>query len=390
MLALSELNTSTAPPALTVSSSVDRPIADEATADTRLATCARTASADTSSISDATTLACTPLTALPPPVTAVTDPALDKDAEELDTEMSAPDPNNASDVSAANDADAVLAAIDLSESTEMLSLITRIDSPAVASSTPPADTATDSELTLTDSPDTSSNELEADTLTLPLPSDDEPSSSTKAPTLPTRTLSLPDTATVDATPITSPELSIDIALADTVTPAPNVADPDAPSTLRLPPAVREPSPPTKPDAEPSTLPDNDDAPMSIEPRAKPLSRPSDATDIDPPTTSTSDELDKLALPPATTSRSSDIPMRTDEPVDTSIDSPESRRRPEPEDTDTSPSPATDTDLPPTLTPAEDDTETSPSAAKPRDPVSKPNELPVPPDTCRDSDATKDT
>jgi hypothetical protein len=130
--------------------------------------------------------------------------------------------------------------------------------------------------------------------------------------------------------------------------------------------------------------------MSIEPRAKPLSRPSDATDIDPPTTSTSDELDKLALPPATTSRSSDIPMRTDEPVDTSIDSPESRRRPEPEDTDTSPSPATDTDLPPTLTPPEDDTETSPSAAKPRDPVAKPNELPVPPDTCRDSDATKDT
>jgi hypothetical protein len=243
---------------------------------------------------------------------------------------------------------------------------------------------------LIDSPDTSSNDLEADTLTLPLPSDDEPSSSTNAPALPTRTLSLPDTSTVDATPVTSPKLSIDNALADTVTPAPNVAEPDAPSTLTLPPAVREPSPPTKPDAEPPTLPDNDDAPTSIEPLTKPLSRPSDVTDIDPPTTSTSEELDKLALPPATTSRSPAIPIRIDDPVDTSIDSPDRRRKPEPDETDTSSSPATDTVFPPTLTPAEDDTETSPSAAKPKEPVSKPNELPVPPDTCRDSDATKDT
>jgi hypothetical protein len=241
MLALSELNTSTAPPALTVSSSVDRPIADEATADTRLATCARTASADTSSISDATTLACTPLTALPPPVTAVTDPALDKDAEELDTEMSAPDPNNASDVSAANDADAVLAAIDLSESTEMLSLITRIDSPAVASSTPPADTATDSELTAIDSPDTSSNELEADTCAPP----DAPPSSTAAPPLPTRTLSLPDTSTVDPEALTWPLLSTEALPADTDTSPAKAAMP------RPPPATR-PSAPIHVDTSPPT------------------------------------------------------------------------------------------------------------------------------------------
>ena len=133
--------------------------------------------------------------------------------EELDTEMSAPDPNNASDVSAANDADAVLAAIDLSESTDMLSLITRIDSPAVASSTPPADTVTDSELTAIDSPETSSNELEADTCAPP----DAPPSSTAAPPLPTRTLSLPDTSTVDPEALTWPLLSTEALPADTDT-----------------------------------------------------------------------------------------------------------------------------------------------------------------------------
>ena len=198
MLALSELNMSTDPPALTVSSSVAKLIEDEESADTRLATRARTSSADTSSDSDATTLTATALAALSPPLDAVTEPALDKDADELDTEMSAPDPSTSSDVSATNEADAVRAAIDVSASTDTLSLVTRSDSAANASSAPPADTDTDSELTDIDSPDTSSSELEADTLTPP----DAPPSSTAAPALPTRTLSLPDTSTVDPAALT--------------------------------------------------------------------------------------------------------------------------------------------------------------------------------------------
>ena len=49
-----------------------------------------------------------------PPDVKATDPALDTDADELVTEMSAPDPNTSADVSATNEADAVLAAIDVS------------------------------------------------------------------------------------------------------------------------------------------------------------------------------------------------------------------------------------------------------------------------------------
>jgi len=213
MLALSELNMSTEPPALTISSSVAKLIDDEDTADTRLATRPRTSAADTFSASDATTLTATALAALSPPLKPVTDPALDTDADELVTEMSAPDPNTSADVSATNEADAVLAAIDVSEATDTRSLVTRIDSPASASNATPADTDTDAELTAIDSPDTSSNELEADTLTPP----DDPPSSIEAPALPTRTLSLPDTATVEPAALTWPLLPINALPAATDT-----------------------------------------------------------------------------------------------------------------------------------------------------------------------------
>jgi hypothetical protein len=231
MLALSELNKSTDPPALTVISSVANVIDDDEWADTRLATRAWISPAVASSTSDATTLANTALAELSPPLDAVTAPELAKDAEELDTEMSAPDPNTSRDVAATTEADADIAMIDVGASTDTLSLDTRISSVALASNVPPADTDTDSELTVIVSPDTRSSELEAVTLTLPEPSADVPPSSTDAPALPTRTLSLPDTSTVEPAALTLPLLS-NIALpAATDTSPAKVASPRPPASV---------------------------------------------------------------------------------------------------------------------------------------------------------------
>jgi hypothetical protein len=190
---------------------------------------------------DATTEADLATAVATAPDDAVTEPALDKDADELDTEMSAPDPSTSSDVSATNEADAVLAAIDVSASTDTLSLVTRSDSPANASSAPPADTDTEPELTDIDSPDTSSSDREADTLTPP----DAPPTSTVAPALPTRTLSLPDTSTVDPTALTWPLLSISALPAATATSPAKVAMP-RPPPASVPPAPihDDTSPPT--------------------------------------------------------------------------------------------------------------------------------------------------
>ena len=75
MLALSELNRSTEPPALTAGSSVAKPIADDDCADIRLATRARTSAPDTK-ILDATTVASTAPAVMSPPADAETEPAL--------------------------------------------------------------------------------------------------------------------------------------------------------------------------------------------------------------------------------------------------------------------------------------------------------------------------
>jgi len=261
----------TEPPALTISSSVAKLIDDEDTADTRLATRPRTSAADTFSASDATTLTATALAALSPPLKPVTDPALDTDADELVTEMSAPDPNTSADVSATNEADAVLAAIDVSEATDTRSLVTRIDSPASASNATPADTDTDAELTAIDSPDTSSNELEADTLTPP----DDPPSSIEAPALPTRTLSLPDTATVEPAALTWPLLPINALPAATDT-AP------AKEAIPRPPPASVPPAPIHDDTSPPTA--NEDTELVCAVRAAALSSavPRLPNDISPP------------------------------------------------------------------------------------------------------------
>jgi hypothetical protein len=298
MLALSELNMSTEPPALTVSSSVAKLIADEDCADTRLAIRARTSSADTSSDSDATTLTSTALAALSPPLNAVTDPALDKDADELDTEMSAPDPSTSSDVSATNEADALLAAIDVSASTDTLSLVTRIDSAAIASNAPPADTDTVSELTDIDSPDTSSSDLEADTLTPP----DAPPSSITAPALPTRTLSLPDTSTVDPAALTSPLLSNDTLPAATDTSPAKAAMPRPPPESVPPAPIHDDtSPPTENEATELVCAVRAAALNSAVPRLPIDISPPDATDAPVDATATTLPADDTPISPVITS-----------------------------------------------------------------------------------------